>query len=92
MFAKPAAVVQRGNRAVCISSRTVIFPRIESDVMVSGSVLLAASGGPHRPGCVCLVRLCCLGLLVGGPGTGPAVADDNTGGSGCGGFNDCLYF
>lgn len=42
-------------------------------------MLLAASGGPHRPGCVCLVRLRCLGLLVGGSGTGPVVADDNTG-------------
>lgn len=42
-------------------------------------MLLAASGGPHRSGCVCVVRLCCLGLLVGGPGTGPVVADDNTG-------------
>lgn len=42
-------------------------------------MLLAASGGLHRPGCVCVVRLCCLGLLVGGPGAGPAVADDNTG-------------
>lgn len=42
-------------------------------------MLLAASGGPHRPGCVCVVRLCCLGLLVGGPGMGPVLADDNMG-------------
>lgn len=44
-----------------------------------GALLLAASGGPHRPGGVCVVRLRCLGLLVGGSGAGPVVADDNTG-------------
>lgn len=44
-----------------------------------GALLLAASGGPHRPGGVCVVRLRCLGLLVGGSGAGPVVVDDNTG-------------